>query len=206
MSFINRIMALMKPASEQEQIAGYSMWELKSRFSRPLADTIAPTQPPTTSLQNAEISAFFSQFLIDPEDLVEFESLVESNFRKNIERTLNDLPVFEYESALSGDRLIFFASTREFNSVTIRLITNSVDFLMMLNRKKFAVPPPWFAFEGYEPSWWGGSMQGVQEYYDNNYFFSFFTQLSETEKQSYYSKFHATSEWIERLELMYGDE
>lgn len=206
MSFIKKIMALLKPEPRQEQIAGYSKQELKSLFSRPLAHTNLPAQPPTTSLESADICAFFSQFLIEPKDLVEFESLVESHFRKNTERTFNDLPVFEYESALSGDRLIFFASSREFNSVTIRLITNSLDFLTMLNRKKFAVPPPWFAFEGYEPSWWGGSMQGAQEYYDNNYFFSFFTQLSETEKQSYYSKFHATSEWIERLELMYDNE
>jgi len=157
-------------------------------------------------LESADICAFFSQFLIDPKDLVEFESLVDSHFRKKTERTFNDLPVFEYESALSGDRLIFFASTREFNSVTIRLITNNFDFLTMLRRKKFAVPPPWVAFEGYEPSWWGGSMQGAQEYYDNNYFFSFFTQLSDIEKQSYYSRFRATDEWIERLELMYDTE
>lgn len=49
-------------------------------------------------------------------------------------------------------------------------------------------------------------MQGAQEYYDNNYFFSFFTQLSDIEKQSYYSRFGATDEWIERLELMYDTE
>ena len=206
MSLIKKIIALVKPEPSQEQIAGYSKQELKSLFSRPLAHTNLPAQPPTTSLESADICAFFSQLLIEPKDLVEFELLVESHFRKKAERTLNDLPVFQYESAFAGDRLIYFASTREFNSVTIRLITNSLDFLTMLNRKKFAVPPPWFAFEGYEPSWWGGSMQGAQEYYDNNYFFSFFTQLSEAEKQSYYYKFHATSEWIERLELMYGAE
>ncbi|EZP26439.1 hypothetical protein [Pseudomonas sp. RIT288] len=206
MSLIEKLISLIKPEPRQEQIAGYSKQELKSLFSRPLAQTNLPVQPPTTSLESADICAFFSQFLIEPNDLVEFESLVESHFRKNTERTFNDLPVFEYDRALSGDRLIFFASTREFNSVTIRLITNSLDFLTMLNRKKFAVPPPWFAFEGYEPSWWGGSMQGAQEYYDNNYFFSFFTQLSDIEKQSYYSRFRATDEWIERLELMYDTE
>lgn len=135
MRFIKKIMALIKPEPRQEQLAGYSKQELKSVFARPLAQTNLPVQPPTTSLESADICAFFSQFLIDPKDLVEFESLVESHFRKNTERTFNDLPVFEYESALSGDRLIFFASTREFNSVTIRLITNSLEFLTMLTAK-----------------------------------------------------------------------
>ena len=199
-------MALVKPEPRQEQIAGYTKQELKSLFSRPLDHTNLPAQPPTTSLENADICAWILQFLIEPKDLIELESLVDSHFRKKTERTFNDHPVFEYESALSGDRPIYFASTREFNSVTIRLITNSLEFLTMLNRKKFAVPPPWFAFEGYEPAWWGGSMQGAQEYYDNNYFFSFFTQLSDIEKQSYYSRFRATDEWIERLELMYDTE
>jgi len=177
MSLIKKLISLVKPEPRQEQITGYSKQELKSLFARPLAQTDLPVQPPTTSLESADICAFFSQFLIDPKDLVEFESLVEFHFRKNTERTFNDLPVFEYESALSGDRLIFFASTREFNSVTIRLITNNFDFLTMLSRKKFAVPPPWIAFEGYEPSWWGGEHARCSRILRQQLLFQFFHSI-----------------------------
>jgi hypothetical protein len=57
-----------------------------------------------------------------------------------------------------------------------------------------------------KPHGGGGNMEGAQGYYENNYFFPFFTSLNTNEKQAYYARFNATEEWINRLELMYDDE
>lgn len=206
MNFIKRLTALVRKKTLQEQIAGYSIPELKKTFSRPLAYTSLPTQPPTTSLEDAGVGAFYSQFLVNLSDFVEFETIIKHCFQKTAERSFNGHLVFEYKNVTNEDQLIFFSSTSEFNSVTVRLVTDSMAFLTMLSDKKFAVPPPWVAFEGYEPSWWGGDMQGAQGYYNDSYFMPYFSRLSSSEKQSYYAKFHATDEWIARLDLLYNDE
>jgi hypothetical protein len=86
------------------------------------------------------------------------------------------------------------------------MVTNSIDFLSVISHEKFSTPPPWTVFDGYNPSWWGGDMQGAQGYYNDNYFLPFFTQLSETEKQEYYARFEATDEWIKSLTLTYDNE
>ena len=49
-------------------------------------------------------------------------------------------------------------------------------------------------------------MQGAKGYYNDHYFLPFFTRLSGLEKQAYYTRFDASDEWIESLELMYSDE
>ncbi|MGF6286653.1 hypothetical protein [Pseudomonas silensiensis] len=86
------------------------------------------------------------------------------------------------------------------------MITNSIDFINIIFREKFATPPPWIAFEGYNPSWWGGNMQGTQGYYNDSYFSPFFTNLSGAEREIYYTRYDAPNEWINSLELMYDAE
>jgi hypothetical protein len=90
--------------------------------------------------------------------------------------------------------------------VTVRLVTNSVDFLTIIAREKFSVPPPWIVFEEYNPLWWGGNMQGAQGYYNDSYFSPFFTNLSAAERAIYYARYNAPNEWIKSLELMYDVE
>ena len=49
-------------------------------------------------------------------------------------------------------------------------------------------------------------MEGAQGYYNDNYFLPFFTQLSGSERLTYYARFEATHKWIKALELMYDDD
>jgi hypothetical protein len=55
-------------------------------------------------------------------------------------------------------------------------------------------------FEGYDASWWGGDMQGAQGFYNDNYFFPFFSALSPAERSDYYAKYSASEDWIRSLE------
>ncbi|MFS2072448.1 hypothetical protein ACEN9D_27210 [Pseudomonas sp. CT11-2] len=207
MSIFNRIKTFVR-RDQEEQIVGYSIPELKSVFIVPLRHLTRPLTdyPQAVSLEGFGVSAYYSALLIDHEYAHKFSTLVESNFRFEAEKPFNDHPVKRYSDIRKNEHLIYFKSSGEFNATTIRMVTNSVVFLNVIQDEKLAVPPPWVAFEGYNPSWWGGDMQGAQGYYNDNYFLPFFTQLSDSEKQEYYARFEATDEWIKSLELMYDDE
>jgi hypothetical protein len=207
MSIFSRIKALIKQ-EPKEQIVGYSIPDLKSIFTKSLLniDPPLPDYPQNTSLEDIGIPAYYSPFLIGNEDTHKLLTLVEDNFTYATEKTFNELPVKQYVNTQKTEHLVFFISTREFNSVTVRLVTNSVDFLAIIAREKFSVPPPWIVFEGYNPSWWGGDMQGAQGYYNDSYFSPFFTNLSAAEREVYYARYSAPNEWIKNLELMYDVE
>ncbi|WP_336354554.1 hypothetical protein [Pseudomonas granadensis] len=205
MNFFRRIFRSVK-SEPDEQIIGYTLPELKKLFSRPLQIVEFMKYPPTSSLKNIGIEAVYSSFLIATDDIIHFEGLIESNFRLATKRSFNGLPVHQYTNTTTNSEAILSISTREFHSTTIRIVTNSTDLLLRLNSKRLPLPPPWVAFPDYEPSWWGGNMEGAQGYYDDNYFYPFFTNLDDCEKQAYYQKFSASKEWIDRLELMYTDD
>ncbi|WP_122447555.1 hypothetical protein [Pseudomonas viridiflava] len=202
-SFIKRLIG----QAPKEQIIGYSISELKSVFTEPLL----PAQPPlphqlrAISLEDAGVPAYYASLLIDGDDIRKFLAYVESSLNFADERKFNDLPVKRYESAQKNQNFIFCASSREFNSITIQMVTDSIDALDAIGRERFAVPPPWIAFEGYNPSWWGGNMQGAQGYYNDNYFFPFFKKLSSGERRAYYARYDAVDEWVNSLELMCDD-
>lgn len=206
MSFFSRIKTFVRQ-DPKEQVVGYSISELKSVFTEPLLHTTHTQsgQPRPVSLEDAGVPAYYASLLIDGSDVHTFWALVESSFKFVNEKMFEDLPVKRYESAQNSEHLIFSESTRKFNYVTIRLVTNSTDFLNAIHREKFAVPPPWIAFEGYNPSWWGGNMQGAQGYYNDNYFFPFFTSLSDIERRVYSARYNATDEWVSSLESMYSE-
>lgn len=202
---LSRITALL--TSEAEPLfAGYSQQALQSFFVAPLAQNSMPDLPVIASLEQSGVPAYYASLLTENNGVSNFQRLVESSFQKVRESAFNGLLTFEYEETLSKERLIFFISNQEFNAAAIHLVTNSTRFLDVLSHEKFAVPPPWIAFEGYNPSWWGGNMQGAQGLYNDRYFLPFFMGLSTAEKQHYYARFNASDEWIEQLELMYGVE
>ncbi|MFJ7793748.1 hypothetical protein [Pseudomonas sp. NPDC096950] len=204
MSLFSRFKTVLKQRPE-EQIVGYSISELKAVFDKPLTDFMT-TYPQAASLENSGIPAYYSSFLIDNEDAGIFWALVESNFSYETEKRFNHLPVQQYANNPKNQHLVCFTSNDAFNSTTVRLVTNSVDFLDIIHRERFAVPPPWIAFEGYNPSWWGGNMQGANGYYNDSYFLPFFTGLNKAQKNAYFTKYGATDAWIDSLELMYGGE
>lgn len=199
-----------KPAKHNpaEQLVGYSVSELRSVFTEPLLRLTQRLtgRPQVVSLDDVGIAAYYSAFLIENEDALKLLKLIESNFEFESEKPFKDLPVRRYSGIQKNEHLIYLKSDGEFNSTTVRMVTNSIEFLGIIQNEKLAVPPPWVAFDGYNPLWWGGNMQGAQGYYNDNYFGPFFTQLSDTEKQEYFVRFKATDEWIESLELMYGED
>ncbi len=205
MTLLNRIMALVKPASQQS-FAGYTLRELQTRFPKPLSSTRLPAQPTAASLEYSGVFAGYVALLTTVDEFSGFRGLVESSFQKIDERVFDATQVFEYEDPANNQRLLFSTSTEEFKALTIRLVTNSDEFLDRLAAKRVCVPPPWIAFEEYNPAWWGGNMQGAQGYYNDQYFYPFFTRLSEAEKRAYFAKFDASDEWIAQLTLMYDDE
>lgn len=204
MSLFSRFKALARQAPK-EQVVGYSPDELKVVFTAPLARLPADS-PPAVSLENIGVPAYYSSFLIDKEDAEHFWALVESAFRYETEKPFNDVLVKQYANTEKNHHLICFTSDEAFHSTTVRLVTDSIDFLDSVHRERFAVPPPWVAFEGYNPAWWGGAMQGANGYYNDSYFLPFFTGLNAAEKNAYYVRYGATDAWISSLELMYGDE
>ncbi|MGF6154657.1 hypothetical protein [Pseudomonas fluorescens] len=206
MSFFSRIKTFVRQ-DPKEQVVGYSIAELKSVFTEPLLRTTHTQsgQLRAVSLEDAGVPAYYASLLIDGSDVHTYWALVESSFKFVNEKVFDDLPVKRYESTKKNEHLIFSVSTREFNSVTVRLVTNSTDFLNAIRREKFAVPPPWIAFKGYNPSWWNGNMQGAQGYYNDNYFFPFFTSLSEIERRVYFARYNATDEWVNSLGIMYSE-
>ncbi|MCO8311749.1 hypothetical protein [Pseudomonas mandelii] len=207
MSIFSRIKTFVRRGA-QEQVVGYSIPELKSVFTEHLSCLTLPLTdyPQVVSLEDFDVSAYYSAFLICDEDVHNFSALIGSNFGFKTEKPFNDLPVKRYSDIRENHHLIYFTSHGEFNSATIRMVTNSVEFLSIIQSERLAVPPPWVAFEGYNPSWWAGDMQGAQGYYNDNYFAPFFTNLSGAEREIYYEKFNATNEWIKSLELMYDVE
>lgn len=205
MNFFRRIFDSLK-SPPQEQIVGYSVSELEKLFLLPTPAASLPIYPPISPLKNLGIQAYYSSFLIAIDEIQEFNTVVASNFRTESERTFNGLTVFQCKNMLTESRVIYFISLREFQSATIRLVTNSTELLILLNQKKLSVPPPWIAFPGYEPAWWGEDMEGAQGYYDKIYFSLFFTTLNNNEKQAYYEKFNASKKWIDRLEFIYNDD
>ncbi|UZE09816.1 hypothetical protein [Pseudomonas sp. B21-053] len=206
MSIFKRIKSFVR-RSPDEQIVGYSLSELKSVFTQPLPPPARPLPDcsQVVSLANLDIPAYYCVFLITDADVAGLEALVESDFSFVAEKPFNGLSVKHYSNTRKDEHLIYFKSNSEFNATTIRMVTNSIDFLNSLQGMRLAVPPPWIAFEGYEPSWWGGAMHGAQGYYNDSYFLPFFTRLSRSERQQYYAKFNASDAWIESLELMYAD-
>lgn len=193
----------LKPAP-QEQIVGYSVSELKSIFVKALNNATheIPSFPTATSLASVGISAYYSMFVIDKADVDAFQKIIDERFSAINEKIFNELVATRYQAKPKDEALIASISYKEFNVTTIRLITNSIEFLSLVQKQKLAVPPPWIAFEGYQPSWWGGDMQGAQGYYNDNYFFSFFVNLTSAERSDYYARYSASDEWIRSLELM----
>lgn len=203
-SLFDRFKAIVRQAPK-EQVVGYSPDELKVVFTEPLACLLADSVP-AVSLESIGVPAYYCSFLIDKEDVDHFWTLVESGFSYETEKTFNGALVKQYSITEKNHRLLCLTGDEAFNATTVRLVTNSVDFLDIIRRERFAVPPPWVAFEGYNPAWWGGAMQGANGYYNDGYFLPFFTALSAAEKNAYYVRYGATEEWISSLELMYGDE
>ncbi|MBX8499815.1 hypothetical protein [Pseudomonas lijiangensis] len=203
MSFFSRVKSLFKRTPD-EQVLGYSVSELKSVFGKVLTEEVGePSYYPThTLLASAGIQAYYSSFVMDKADVGALQELIDERFLKIDERVFNELIVTRYKNQVASDELIFSVSYKEFNVATIRLVTNSAELLRLIKEKKFAVPPPWIAFENYDPSWWGGDMQGAQGYYSDNYFFPFFSALSVAERVGYYARYSATDEWIKSLDLM----
>lgn len=81
-----------------EQIAGYTISELKSIFTASSTSIFSrlPEYPTVASLEGLSIPAFYFSFLIDNKDTHIFLTLAESNFKYKSEKMFNDLPAKQY--------------------------------------------------------------------------------------------------------------
>ena len=202
MNLFSRVKRFLKFTSE-EKLLSYTVPELKSIFLNSISNATKepPNYPIFTALTSAEIPACYSKFLIDIADTTAIKELIGERFLLVNERLFHGLTISHFQHQLRSEDLIFCLTHEEFNSATIRLITNSSELLDLLSETKISVPPPWVAFEGYNPSWWGGNMQGAQGYYNDNYFLPYFLALTPQERNDYYTKYSASDVWIGRIEM-----
>lgn len=203
MSLMSLFKKILTPASN-DHILGYSIKEL-SRIFRKEPENIdngMTKYPLTSSLSANGINAYYLPLLIDNADAEHFKNLISRNFLLVDTQIFNELTSTHYQNPEKTRSLIVSISHKEFNSTTIRLITDSSEFLKTLSQEHFSVPPPWIAFEGYEPSWWGENMQGAQGYYNENFFLPYIERLTADEKNTYYARYSAPDEWVKSLTLM----
>jgi hypothetical protein len=187
------------------QVLGYSPAEMRLLFQkRSIADhaRFINPYPKKSSLAAAGIHAVYAALLIDKSDLANFMALVDYHFLPELNRQFQGALVMQSKS-MKGDERLCFLIADEFGGHTIKFMTDSLDFLNNMDQCWFAVPPPWAAFKGYNPEWWGGPMQGAQGYYEDNYFSPFFRILNAEQKKGYCEKFGAGPDWAKALELYY---
>lgn len=187
----------------REQVLGYSPAQLQALFTQPMPME-APTRPlpaMAVSLASIGVPAYYCSMLIDQQAAHTCSALIESGFTLAHERVFNDRPVRQYHTLCNTQQLIAFSSPA-FNAVQLQWVSNSQDLLQAIEHQRFAVPPPWIAFDGYDPQWWGGAMQGAQGHYNERYFSPFFAGLNPAEKRAYYAHYQASAEWINCLESL----
>lgn len=207
MRSLDRVNSFFRNAPN-EQVLGYSPSELNTMFGGAELPPIKQQSdyPPVSILEPAGIQAYYSCFIMDKADVVFLQRMIDERLLMLDERLFNELAVTHFQHRNKNEHLLFCVSDKEFNCATIRLVTNSSEILSLLSETKFAVPPPWVVFEGYEASWWGGDMQGAQGFYNDNYFFPFFSTLNPAERSHYYAKYSASEVWIHSLELTLDNE
>ncbi len=207
MSILDQIKQLFKPGPK-EQILGYSPSELQFLFRN---SSVAGNPhflknfPDKVSLETLGVNAFYIMQLIDESEIHDFYNLINAYFQPEKKRTFNNNTVAQCTGKKANERLCFLV-TDEFEGRVIRLVTDSVNFLNEIDLHGFSVPPPWVVFKDYNPHWWGGSMQGGQGYYDDEFFSPFFNNLSPEHRNNYYCKYGASQDWKNALELFYDDE
>ncbi|MGZ3237568.1 MAG: hypothetical protein ACXU8A_09365 [Burkholderiaceae bacterium] len=207
MAFFDRIKKVFS-SEPKEQVLGYSPAELKEIYQNPNA-TVNPVfsknYPAKHSLAHVGINAFYFAQLIDKRDLEVFLNRVNADFKSVANRQFNGSEVVQCKSKTDETKLLYL-NADEFGGSVIKIVTDSVFFLNSIADCNFHVPPPWIAFDGYNPAWWLGNLQGAQGYYDSNFFSDFFRAMSVEQREEYYVKYQASPEWRSRLDLNYGDE
>jgi len=207
MSILQRIRQIFNP-EPKKQVLGYSPTELQLLFQNSSV-TVNPDSlgkyPEINSLDAFGIHAFYVSLLIDKREIENFLQQVDSYFLPETNRMFNDLAVAQCKGRKGNERLCYLISD-EFENLVIRLVTDSEVFLNSINGCDLSVPPPWIAFKNYNPRWWGGNMQGAQEYYDDNFFCLYFKNLNREQRENYYIKYDASQDWKKALELFYDIE
>jgi len=184
-----------------EQVLGYSPTELRLLFPHPVRaeqTDLSSAYPQKSSLEPASIHAIYVAVLIVQSELKNFMTIVEHDFLAEAQKQFHGVAVVQKKSAV-GDARVCFQVTEEFGGYVVSLVTDSITILDAIDQSSFAPPPPWLAFEDYNPAWWGGAMQGAQAYYNDHYFSPFFRCLDTEQKKAYCARFGASSEWVETL-------
>ncbi|QXH51072.1 hypothetical protein KSS94_24560 [Pseudomonas fakonensis] len=194
MPFLARLRRLFRPGP-QEQVLGYSIEQLKTQFGgKASLDVPAPCSGFTLDLMERGVGARYWQILLDASDGARLWSLIDQGFEQDGEG---------YCSREGGKRLLLKISDREFNALTVRLVTDSEALLVALNEVGFAPPPPWVAFPEFEARWWVGNMQGGQAYYEDLYLAPWFKAQGAEGRKAWFDRFEASDAWRQQLEERY---
>ena len=187
-------------SKHEKKIIGHSLAELKDFFQKKILETTEKQDkyPIFFSLSTAGVQAIYSRLLISTSEEKIIENIIANRLPRISTTNKPDTTLFQNPENL--ECAILHTSSKEFNSTTIQVITNSYDLANELSKLKITPPPPWVAFESYDPNWWGDNMQGAQGFYNDNYFLPFFIHLSQKERRDYYKEYSATQSWIESLE------
>lgn len=205
MTIFHRIKNLLKSEPE-EQVLGYPPSELKLLFAQSAAATFPPflkSYPIRSSLKPAGIDAVYTALLLDKNDIDNVMQRIEAHFTPESTRQFQGAEVMQCRGRTNNERLCYLVSN-EFGGHVIRLLTDSLAFLNEMDEWAFSVPPPWVAFDNYNPQWWGGSMQGAPGYYDEHFFFAFFQNLDAGQRRAYCDHYGASPEWQQALEISHS--
>lgn len=144
----NRIKRLFNLGPE-EQVLGYSPIELQRLFPHPL---VAGREelPGRTSLESTGSHAIYASFLIDKSDLENFMARVGGSFLLESTRQFQGERVVQNVSIEGAGRLCYLV-VNAFGGHVVKCLTDNHDFLDDIDCCAFAPPPPWVAFEGYNP-------------------------------------------------------
>ncbi|EDX9487248.1 hypothetical protein GQP67_004661 [Salmonella enterica] len=148
--------------------------------------------PLLISLENENVYAYSTRFMIKTNDLPEIENIITSCFHGGTEQLK--------ECMFYKGKTLHYYKFREFNQIIIDITTNSGELIKKIWDGKFEPPAPDIVFpnEDFESL---GNLQGKMELWWDVYWFPFWVSLSEEDKRNYLERNNISNELREFLIL-----
>jgi hypothetical protein len=137
-------------------------------------------------------------FLISEEDVLRLKNIIAAEF------FLSSDSIY-FAAELTNDRglSIHIGIQPEFNGAKVMMFTNSVTLLASLDDLNLASIPPWIVFPDFNPKGILG-LQGNLDYWWHRLFLPYWVLLEKDKKREFLQS--APSEWVEFIDIQYGDE
>lgn len=128
------------------------------------------------SLEGKGLFAYFSRFMVKPENLSKIEKLVAQSFHKDI--------LQDKESIYDHGKVLCYYRFDELNHLAIDIITNDNNFISNLMELKIEPPSPDAVFPHLDLDSYG-SLQGELEFWWDTYWEPFWNSLTEETRNKY---------------------